>query len=298
MSRLRYAALAVVVASLVLAGCSSGPTDGPTTTGNATTTEDGPPDAAEIQREAVTAMGEVDTYVLSVEENRSSGSEFETVVEVEAEKSVNRETRELRFEQSAQSPRGSSSVEGYITNGTIYQRSDTFERAYNSEWIRSNASEAVWRVQDTLERHRRVLEFSAVRLNRTERRNGTEFYVLAVEPNTSDLESLIAELLSTPNNEVSTDRLNLTAATYTYWIDAETMRPAEVSGELNTTFLTAQGSVETRQVFTYRYSEYGSTVEVTLPEGAENATEVGGRVTPGDPARAATERGTGVAAAG
>lgn len=270
----RTAVLLVVAVGVALSGCN--------TTGGG-----GPPDAETVKEDAIAAMDETETYAVSLDEHRKVAAIRTVEADIQSEVVVDRTEKELRNNQTTSSAGRTVRVQSYVVNRTLYQHSDAFVRQYNNEWVRSDISEnfsAKWAALDALERQERILNVSSVSLNGTETINGTEYYVLEANPDGDAIEGVIAELLGGPGTDLDESDMEVSNASFTYYVDTETNRPGRVTGELNTSYTVQGTTVALNQTFEFRY-DYDTDVDVTLPEGADDAVPIGnGRVVADRPA--------------
>lgn len=297
----RRGLLVCLAAALVLtAGCGGDgaqpTTDGPTETATPTelTTPTRTPEPTEtaaagyrrvsveataVKRDAMAAMRAVDTYRVWFENGRTITTNRVTrTVDITSEGAFNRTARTLRVNQSVRGPAGTVDVRRYVTNRTLYERSPAFVRPYDSKWVKTDLAanfSSRWELLDTLTRQRTLLNRSTVRVLGGTTVNGTDAYVLRADVNETAYTDLIRARID-PRSAV-----NVTNATFTYWVDAETGRPLRVVGTVNSTAVVNGQEVGIHEAFRLRFTAYDEPVDVTLPPAAETAVAIG-NVTPTD----------------
>lgn len=260
---------------LALSGCSGlGGGDGtatatatPTVTDNGTNggIESVDVTAAEVVGPATDAMAAVESYQLSGKLNvTAKSSNAERTSQVTVDTVVDRATPKLHATQSVQG----IETDSYIVDGVLYQRSQQFVQAYDSEWIKidvSNQTTDRFNRNDELAGHRVMLKNASVTVRGAETIDGQRAYVLDLDVNETALDQFYGF------NGTGVETTNVTT---TVWIAADSKRLLRASGSI-TQQTTLQGqSVETTVDYTetFRYSD----VSITLPDAARSAVEING----------------------
>jgi hypothetical protein len=290
--------LAVLVA---LAGCAGGTGDATETPANTSTPTDGVGDSDSEQRQNAsiddytagegleseltppaelsvsvttvrndtrTAIAGVDGYRLTGDSTlRTQSNNVGQTQELERETQVDRERSRLASNQTVSARGRTIDRATYIVDGTLYQRSAQFIRAYNSEWVKQDISEnfsTIFGNSDRLALYERMLENGSVTLKGAQTVNGSDTYRLRVRTNST----AFADVFNLP-----TDAESDAAMVTTFWVDTEssTIVRAEGAMEVVTTIQGQQTVVSGSFVEQF---EYGP-VEVTLPEEAGTAYEIG-----------------------
>jgi hypothetical protein len=267
----------VLVALLMLtAGCGGvlpGQSDDGSPTPTPTATDTDQPSAEQVKGEALAAIDGAETYRTEGSITTSYTGSVDRTINATVDGRFDRANRTTYINQTQAVLGRSVIVETYVVDGTVYQRSDQYVQRFDSEWIRVPAGEngsETWERYDTLTRQRALLNASNVTLAGTERVNGTEAYVLKADPDPNRL----AELGVNASREGEVQVRNVSA---TFYVAAESGRLLRSTTRL-TGESTARGqTVGIDQRVALRFGGYGDPVDVRLPDGAEDAVEVGNR---------------------
>lgn len=259
-----------------------------TTTG-AANAEQSRPTAAEIRANAIEASRNVRTYrVIAIVNRTVSSARINRTANVTSRGVFDRPARELRINQTTRSRTRTVAVTTYVVDGTLYMKSDTFVRQYSSKWVKtrlSAADERRWTLLDTLARQRAILANASVEYLRTSRVNGTRAYVLRADVNES------AYLNATPTR-IATEGVNVTNASFQFWIAADSGRILQSRGTVESTVTLRGRSVNVTQRLSLQFHAYNSTVSITLPDAAGTAVTLGNRTTTeGEPSDEETTTG-------
>jgi len=161
----------------------------------------------------------------------------------------------------------------YIVDRTLYVHSEQFARQYGSEWIEQSIDERFderWQAYDTVAAHRQLLNVSTVSVVDEASVDGTSASVLRFEPDLQALEDVRTQSYNTSNVNELRGKV---------WIAKDDGRLLKSFIHVNAT-ATVRGTEYTSiQELTRRFSGYDEPVEVTLPEDAETAVEVGNQTT-------------------
>jgi outer membrane lipoprotein-sorting protein len=285
---MRRPALIAVVLLVVLSGCNA---FGPQQSSNSTSTPSTPetPSAAEIQSQTVAAMNATETYHINVNQTirvsrttkravNFTGEKQMTnhtkyyVINTSANSVINRQVREAHTNITRSFPGRETTLNEYILNKTLYQRSPSYTRLYGSPWIKVNITgwkSQVWHQYNTLTRQRKVLNMSDVALNGTETVNGVKTYQLKAHPNINQVEDIVF-------NPVRKGNIVLTNITATYWVNKETMRPMRTTYQLSGTLVIGGREFDIESRMDFRISRYNEPVTIELPSEADTAVPISG----------------------
>ncbi|MEF8757851.1 MAG: hypothetical protein V5A33_06410 [Halobacteriales archaeon] len=161
----------------------------------------------------------------------------------------------------------------YVVDRTIFVRNEQYVRQYGSEWIKFDASgnfSTTWQAYDTVAVHGTLLNASTVSLVNETTVDGTPAYVLRFNPDLEAVEDVRSQTFNASNvNELYG----------TVWIATDDHRLLQSHVHVNQT-VTAQGQqITTVTDVTRRFGGYDESIEVTLPEDAEDAVDVRNRTT-------------------
>lgn len=266
MSR-RTLALVVLVVSASFAGCNA-------LSGGSG--EQGPDrDASSLAADAADAMESAETYRVSgtIEQTVSANNQERTAT-VTSTGVFDRTNRTLRIQRTTSTAGRTVEAASYLVNGTLYERSPVYERAYGSEWVKVDVSENLtraWRAQDVLTRQRLLLENATVTRAGTATVNGTETVVLAVDGNESAFEDLVERRLggAASSVEVTVENVSMT-----HYVASDTHRLRRATGTLELVVTSGDRTLAQTQRLNLTFSDYGTDVDVSLPEGAAVAVDV------------------------
>lgn len=255
-----------------------------------TTDDGGAPSADEIRATAVEASRYVRTYrVASVINQTISTGRITRTVNVTSRGVFDRSARELRVNQTTRSQMRTITSSTYVVDGTLYMRSDVFVRQYSSEWVKtplSAADERRWELLDTLTRQRAILANASVEYLRTARVNGTRAYVLRADVNETTY-------LDAAQTRLATADVNITNASFRYWIAADSGRILRSQGTVESRMSLRGQLVNVTQRLSLRFHGYDEPASITLPEGASTAVSLENRTTtePGTTTEGETSNG-------
>jgi hypothetical protein len=255
-------------------GATGTPTETPNPVNDSTTVDS-------VRSDAVAAMADVDAYVVDSTVDEEYESEVNPSVGINTTTRVNRTSRRINLTQVYSSTQRTYTVGAYALDGTMYGYSDFYRAEYGGEWIRYVPSdfERSFERRDTLSRQRSVLEGGNVTLAGTQTVRGTETYVVDANVSDEQYRSLVASYAG----NATRSNVTVESASYRLWIANDTHLPVKSTATLELTVLETNPNTSVRTTATLRY-EYGTTVNVTLPEEASNAEnvtdELGGRSAP------------------
>lgn len=258
---------AVVAAVLLVAtaGCLGfgGSGDDPSGTETPDVTAD------EVANAAAEELATVETFRADVTATQRLVGNVERTTSLDAVIRANRTREAAAFEQTVETQGRTIESDVYLTNGTIYERSERYAQQFGSEWIRNDDSDAFaaqWRNNDYPGEISAYVEYGTAELNGTETVDGTETYVLELDGN----ETALSTEYYADSTVVSYRTLEMTV-----WVDTETDRPVQVAGTVATETEIQGQTVDVTQEYEYTI-EY-TTVNVTLPAAASEAVDVGAR---------------------
>lgn len=241
-----------MAALLVTAGCTG------------LSTDDGTADAAQLQDDAADAMADADTYRMEMRMNVSAGGQSMTM------------TQNAVFDHEAERARVNATSAGRST--TTYIDGTTAYVNVGGVWRTQDLSSAEpWNDSSGIRQQQSVLESANVSVNgsatvdgrRTDgspstsetqsvSEDGVETTVLAVEPDTEELQSVVARQTG------SLDGVEIEDATYRMYVANDTNRLRQVEMDLRMT-VGGQSAVANA---TTTFSEYGEPVNISVPEEA------------------------------
>lgn len=238
---MRRRALHVVCVAvlLVTAGCTGLPGG------------DGGTDAAAVQSDAVDAMGDVETYRMTMVMNVSANGQTMTV----RQRGV--------FDHATERARLNLSMLGrqsatYVDGSTMYAE-------VGGRWQARNLSGAgLWENGTSADRQREILESGDVSVEGSATVDGTETTVLGVDPDAEDLQALVQQRSGGSLHDVGVDN-----ATYTVYVADETDRVRRVEFSLTMT----AGDQAAQANATITFSDYGEPVNVSIPDAATEGTD-------------------------
>lgn len=242
------ALLALLVA---VAGCADGGSD-------ESATLEGAPDAAALQENVTAAMEDVETVAFSIEQSTEGGGggtvSGDAVMNLTAEKA--------RINMTARSQMGEQSMTQYIVGETAYVHA-------NDEWLRMNLTGmSPWNQSNQLSAQQQMLENGSVEVTGREALGESDVWVVAIEPDPEQFRSLVAQQSGVGSMPENLEILGLQATQY---VDVETDRVRRVEMEVR---MRNQGqNVTTAMNMTFE--SFDQPTDITLPAGAENATEMG-----------------------
>lgn len=294
----RWAVLLAVVTTLALAGCTGGgstaPTDSPTATtpapvatatpaatstatpsgaatptatpgGAVTATPTAEAGASQIRAAALATARTVSAYEATVDGTfLVSSNNVEQTITIDNSLAVDRDA--TAYERHlTQSARGrTTTIQGYLLDGTNYVESPRNVRRYDAAWIEANVSSnatALLDRYDVLGTYRQALGNASVSVAGATTGDGTTLRILHAEPDVSTLD----RIFHTGNRTTVTD------ASLTYWIDREgAIRRvnATIEQTTETQFTTTNRTVDVSLSFTY------GTARIDLPDAARSAVDV------------------------
>lgn len=251
----------------------------PTATSVSTVTETQTPSyrdvsvaASTVKRDAMAAMGQVTTYRVQFENERTiTTNRISQTISIDSTGAFDRSVQTLHVNQTVSGPAGTVSIQTYVDNRTLYEQSEEYVRQYDSQWIKIDISQnfsSKWELLDTLTRQRTILNQSDVEVLGATDLDGTETYVLQVDINETAYTELIKARID------STSEITVTDATFTYWINTETSRLVQSAGSINSTAVVNGESLNIHEEITFRFQDYGEPVEITLPSAASTAVSI------------------------
>lgn len=229
-------AVAVAVL-LVTAGCTG------------LSADDGTPDAAELQDDAAAAMADADTYRMEMRMNVSASGQTMTMAQHAV---FDHETERARVNSTAAGRETTTYIDGttaYVNVGGVWRTQDLSETE-------------PWNESSGIRQQQSVLESANVTVNGSATVDGVETTVLAVEPDTEELQSVVVQQTG------SLDGVEIEDATYRMYVANDTHRLRQV--EMNLEMSVGEQSAVANATTTF--SEYGEPVNVSVPEEATEQT--------------------------
>lgn len=260
------AALSLLLVALVLlAGCSTGNSGTPTA-------EPAGSNTSTLVDDAVAAADAVETYRVESDQSMTIVANLRQQVDVKQNLTVDRAARKLHAVSSQTQMGTTQESEVYLVNGTQYVYSPAYAQQFSSAWIKippsGNASES-WRQQDALTQHRRIMNGSDFARNGTATIDGREAVRLETTNVGPVMERIVGEQLSRIP-QLSDASFEVKNGSYTFWIDAETHRPLRVVGWINSSITAGGQSIGLRQRMSFDYA-YDGSISIELPQAAEDA---------------------------
>lgn len=195
-----------------------------------------------------------------------STSSQEILTETTQETAVDAAGQEASFSRTITSAGQTRESQVYVLNGTLYQQSPQFTEQYGSEWVQQNISAeygSFYRQLEVLGGVADAIENSSASLVGTTELDGQTAHVVQL-----DLTTSFAQDSSNSQTNISVSDSQLLV-----WIDDDSNRVLQTAGYSNFTQTASgreiQSTIENRDTF-----EYGP-VEITLPEAAGTAVEIG-----------------------
>lgn len=241
------------------------------------------PDAQTLQRDAVAAMDDVDSYSYDLTSRTETGG---ATVSVNASGVVDRADRRLRQTATTRVESGAGTMNRttttYLVDGTMY-----FERT--GQWQKLNLTAVpgadggdVWNTSSRLDQQRRLLADANVSVERegTTTVDGVETYVLSVDLSEAELQRLVGDGVGATGGNATARALegtNVSAFRYTHYVAKETNRPVRTELVMNATVRNPRTGerVPVNQTTTMTFDDFGEEVSIDLPPAAANATSVG-----------------------
>lgn len=239
------ALLTVAVTILVaLSGCSALPVVGGDGGAGGPTGQ-----VATIQDRSMDAAATVSTYEFRM--NLTASTDTRTV-EGEAEGVVNRDTRRMRMELSLMG----QDVLQYVDGDTMYQRT-------NGIWRTRNVSDRnLWEGGTVLQNQQELMESSNVQLDGTTTIDGTEVYVIRIDPSDQALRELLRQQSTTAQLSPS----DIQEVHLTQYVRTDDHMPKGSHVELTAS---RNGQTVTVDV-TYILENFGTDVSITIPAEARD----------------------------
>lgn len=230
-------------------------------------------DPATVKRDALLAMRAVETYAVTFRTTRDVRANRVTrTIDIVSSGVFDRTDDELRVNRTISGPGGNVTARTYVVNRTLYERNRAYLRRYDSKWVKLDLSgnfSRRWALLDTLSRQRTLLNRSTVEVLGATTLAGTDAYVLRADVN----ETAYSRLLEA-RTEGATE-VNVTDATVTFWIAADTGRPLRSAGTVNRTAVIDGQVVSVDEEYRLRFAAYNASVDVTLPDAAGTAVGIG-----------------------
>jgi hypothetical protein len=204
------------------------------------------------------AMEDVETVAFSIEQSTEGGGggtvSGDAVMNLTAEKA--------RINMTARSQMGEQSMTQYIVGETAYVHA-------NDEWLQMNLSGmSPWNQSNQLSAQQQMLEDGSVEVTGRETLGESDVWVVAIEPDPEQFRSLVAQQSGVGSMPENLEILGLEATQY---VDVESHRVRRVEMEIR---MRNQGqNVTTAMNMTF--DSFDQPTDITLPAGAENATEMG-----------------------
>ncbi|WP_136687916.1 hypothetical protein [Halorhabdus amylolytica] len=262
---------ALLLATVLLAGCVGSGSTTPTATPSETV-EGEVPGANALRADTLSAMENVSAYTAdqnaTIVQHLADGDLTSTI---DVEYALNRTSRSLVSHRTVTRSGQRVTVERYVLDQTLYQRSDRFRAEYGSEWIERDVSESFarhWTLYDQLRLHQLFLDNASLSDLETVTLDGSEAYVLHAAFDTAELNSALRDTLDFPPGVEANATLRAT-----FWIDPETTRPIKIRRTAELTRTIEGQSVDVDREITTRLTY--ENVSVSLPEGAADASIVG-----------------------
>jgi len=252
--------LAVVLAlTLPLAGCSALTADG----------EDGPdsegPDVDEEQLQAATleTMGNVSTA--SVEADITVETQGSTVIEMQLEGVSNFDEQRARLDTTIGQGARSVEAQQYVVDQTVYMNAAAF-----GGWVKQDVSDRPGFGNNNLEQQQRLLEAADLEVTGETTTDGHEVYVAEMNIDSEVLNEIVNEGLSQQQTGGMAGEITIEDVSVTQHIDVDSNHVRYMNME----YTVSTGGQEVTVVFEQRFSNFGQSVDITLPEEAEDATPI------------------------
>ncbi|WP_435359952.1 DUF6612 family protein [Haloarchaeobius sp. DFWS5] len=278
MNRTKALLLALVVVSMpVLAGCSA-------LTGGDDTAPGGPADGddaysdeeeAEIKQQTMAALDEVQTVKVRGEltqnvsgqgDSQTSRSRFNVTLDTEAQN--------IAIEQRVTAGQRSIAQDTYIVDKWLYIHNENLKQRYGSAWVKQDIStgyDKVWTNLSTVTVHQKLLDASNVEVTGKTTVNGTEVYVMHLDPDPEKLSDV---------SGANFDGSQVESLNGTFYVATDSHRLVRSQLDVKQTVTSQFGqSFNTTLDVERDFVSYNDGTTVTLPDAASDAVEVGGNRT-------------------
>ena len=225
-------------------------------------------DAAETDATAETLLAESADQLAAVESYRldqrlvtlQEQNNQQRRVRVNTTGRVNRTQQRVAANGTTATQVGSTTVQRYLLNGSLYESSDRIARQFGSEWIQTNVSgqfDQIFRQFDSAQRVESLFRNASGTVEGQTTLDGQRVYALDVTVNGT----AVAE---TRQSIDSVEQFRLTV-----WVSAESSLPLRIGEDSVVTVSTGAGDLtrQTDSVLRYGFED----VQITLPQEAEDA---------------------------
>ncbi|MFB6074129.1 MAG: DUF6612 family protein [Haloarculaceae archaeon] len=239
----KHALIAALAVMVTLSGCSA------ITGGNGGGS--GTPSVSEIQSQTQQAMQDVSTYAFGLNMDMSAQGR---TISMSADGVVDHENRRMRMQVNA----FGQQVTQYVIDDTMYQN-------VGGRWQTQDVSDQnMWEQGTTLQQQRQILENADVTLQGTQTVDGTETYVVRINPNETELRQLLQQQ---GTQGALAQGVSFSDVQFTQYIGTQDYLPRRV--EINMTVSSQGQEVEVDMAMTF--SDFGRDVSIQLPSEAQNA---------------------------
>ena len=251
------AALALVV---LMAGCASLVGDDNPDADNI--------DADELEEKALEAMEDVETFSM---ESHHSLDVMGSTSETSAEGVMDLENQQAQITLSIDEMGVDEEIEQYIIDETVYM-------GMSGEWVKLEIPEDdIWKESETAQQEE-TLEMGDLEIRDTTTFDGHDVYVVDVELDESDLESIIegpdagmdSSFEDGFGGDSAMDDFELSEVTVTQYIDVDTHHIRYVAMNFEMETPTGPAGMDLEMTF----SEFNEDVSIELPSKAEDATTI------------------------
>lgn len=185
----------------------------------------------------------------------------EAVTTADQKTVVDSSTGKFQFSRTVESPQLTFDTEGYLSNGTYYQR----DTRSDAGWVRQdlNSTAQLFAQYDAIASLRTALENNSVSLEGT----------TSIDNETAHLLSIDVSAPVVGNETSGSQSPTITESEVVVWISDSSTQVLRSASFTQYTRSTNVGEVETTVENEFDF-EYGA-VDISLPPGAQNATEAG-----------------------
>lgn len=242
----------VLAVMLPLAGCSL-----PLSEDNPDVDED------ELQASAIETMDNVSTA--SMESEITMESDGSTIIEMELDGVANFDEQTARFETAIEQMGTSLNAEQYVIEDTVYMNADAL-----GGWVKQDVSAQTGFQGGDLDNQQRILEESEIEVTGETTTDGHEVYIAEMDVDEEVMNEILEEQLGGDQMSGVQSDIEMSDVSVTQHIDVETNHVRYMQME----YTVSGPGQEISVVFEQRLSDFGQSVDITLPEEAEDAPPI------------------------
>lgn len=217
------------------------------------------PDASTLQSEATQAMEDIETAQMTMTMSVSNGSSNEEIMTSEGVMDMT--NRKMRMTSTSALMQGE--MQQYVIDNTMYMQ-------MQGEWIRQDVGEQFsWNGSNQFAAQEELLEGADIQVTGEDEVNGQAVWVVSVEPDADAVSELTNQQMG--DGPGMSENVDLSNVEITQYIDKESKHILRTISEVDSS---VQGQ-ESTTTMDMTFSAFNEPVEVELPSGAENATDMG-----------------------